>query len=55
MFFSHFNRVKMSEETPSDLYFEISNGAPSKYTRRHGAEEADLRGMVVPRPFLSSD
>ena len=28
MFFLHFNRVKMSEKTPSDLYFEISNGAP---------------------------
>ena len=27
-FFSHFNRVKMSEATPFDLYFEISNGAP---------------------------
>ena len=27
VFFLHFNRVKMSEATPSDLYFEIV-GAP---------------------------
>ena len=31
VFFSHFNRVKMSEATPSDLYFEISNGACEYY------------------------
>ena len=28
MFFSHFNRVKMSDATPFDLNFEISNSDP---------------------------
>ena len=28
MFFSHFSRVKVSEATPFDLYFESSNSAP---------------------------
>ena len=28
MFFSHFNRVKMSDTTLFDLYFETSNGDP---------------------------